>query len=79
MITAEVLRKCAYLNSMSLEELLRKSYPEDMVVKSEFLGISNGGQFVYKVAYPDSDSPSGMSTDKVFVWQDSNGQILADY
>jgi hypothetical protein len=79
MITVDDLRKCAWLNSMSLEELLRKNYPEDTVLNSEFLGISNGGQFVYKIAYPDPDTESGLAVGKVFVWQGSNGEILADY
>jgi hypothetical protein len=79
MITAETLRQCAYLNSTTLEDLLRKNYPKDMVVQSEFVGITNGGQFAYKIAYPDSDSKNGLAVGKVFVWQDSNGSLVADY
>ena len=79
MITAETLRHCAYLHSLTLEGLLRKSYPKDSVLRSEFLGITNGGQFCYKIVYPDQDGKYGMATTKVFVWQDENGELVADY
>lgn len=79
MITADNIRRCAYLHSLTLEAALRKSYPEDSVLRSEFLGISNGNQFVYKIVYPDQDAQNGMAVTKVFVWQDHNGELVADY
>lgn len=79
MISADTIRRCAYLHNLTLEAALRKSYPKDNVLRSEFLGITNGEQFCYKVVYPDQDAPSGMATTKVFVWQDSNGELVADY
>lgn len=79
MITAETLRHCAYLHSLTLEGLLRKHYPEDRVLRSEFLGITNGNQFCYKIVYPDQDAKHGMATTKVFVWRAPNGELVADY
>ncbi len=79
MISADTLRRCAYLHNLTLEAALRKSYPKDSVLRSEFLGISNGEQFVYKIAYPSEVSTNGIATAKVFVWEDSNGELVADY
>ena len=79
MLSADTIRQCAYLDSTTLESVLRKSYTKDSVLRSEFLGISNGEQFVYKIVYPDEDAKSGMAVTKVFVWQGSNGELVADY
>lgn len=79
MITAKTLAKCSHLNTLTLESLLQKSYPKDRVIQSEFVGITNGAQFCYKISFPDSDSKSGLSVTKMFVWEDSNGELVADY
>ena len=79
MITAETIRRCSNLDTITLENSLRKSYPEDRVLRSEFLGISNGDQFVYKIVYPDQDGNMGMSVTKLFVWEKGNGEIVVEY
>ncbi len=79
MISADTIRRCAYLHNLTLEAALRKSYPKDSVLRSEFLGISNGEQFVYKIVYPDEDAKNGMATTKVFVWENTKGELVADY
>lgn len=79
MITVDTLRQCAYLDTISLEELIRKNHPKDMVVESKFIGITNGGQFCYDILYPDDHSASGLARDKVFVWKNTDGQLVADY
>lgn len=76
MITVDTLRRCAWLSSIHIEELIRKNYPKDTVLAADFVGISNGGQFVYNVAFPGED---GVEKAKVFVWQDNNGEVVADY
>lgn len=78
MITADTLARCAYLNSNQLESLLRKSYPEEMVITSKFLGITNGGQFAYNIQFPDTESKTGLASAKVFVSLDGD-KLLADY
>lgn len=79
MITVDTLRRCSYLNTLTLEELIQKNYPEDRLLQSDFLGITNGGQFAYKVSYPDDHSKDGWAVGKIFVWQNSNGELVADY
>ena len=75
MITAETLRKCSYLSNSELQDILQKSYPKDRVLFSNFLGVTNGGQFCYDVVYPTEE---GTERGKVFVWQKDN-EIFADY
>jgi hypothetical protein len=79
MITVDQLRKCAYLSATQIESLIRKNYPKDTVIQSDFVGISNGNQFCYKISYPDEQSKNGLSYCKVFVYIDSDGNIIADY
>jgi hypothetical protein len=79
MISADTIRRCAYLHNITLETALRNRYPKDSVLRSEFLGISNGEQFVYKIVYPDEDAKTGMAVTKLFVWEGSNGELVADY
>ena len=78
MITAETLRRCAYLDNISLEKILRKNYPKDTIIRSEFVGITNGGQFAYKIVYPDEDAKNGMAVTKIFVWL-KDDQLQVDY
>ncbi len=78
MITAETLRQCAYLDTISLENILRKTYPKDSLIRSEFLGITNAGQFCYSAVYFDQIE-GAEDVCKVFVWRDSNGSLVADY
>ncbi len=80
MISVDTLRKCSFLSSPQLEQILRKRFPNDCVTRSEFLGISNGEQFVYKIGYQDLDlEGQGLTYCKVFVWEGSNGELVADY
>ena len=79
MITADTLRQCAWLSSTHLEELLNKRYPKDRVVRSNFVGITNGGQFCYNINFPDENTKSGVGQDKIFVWRDANGEVVAEY
>jgi len=80
MITEQKIRKLAYLDTMQVESALRKNYAKDRVVKSRFLGISNGGQFCYEIGYQDPDlEGQGLTYCKVFVDLDVNEQPVAEY
>lgn len=80
MISADSIRKGAWLSSMTLESLLRKSYPNDHVIRSDFLGITNSGQFCYQIGYQDIDlAEQGLTYCKVFVYENSNGELVAAY
>lgn len=79
MISVDTITKLAFLNTLTLEEALRKNYPKDKIVQSNFVGITNGGQFCYGISYPDENSKSGLSRTKVFVTLDTDGKLTADY
>lgn len=79
MITAEKIFRCAYLSSAQLEELLRVDYPQDIVLTSKFLGITNGEEFCYFITFPDDGSKSGIGNSKIFVKTDSNNNLICDY
>lgn len=80
MITVDTLRKCSWLDSISLEKLIRKNYPEDHVLTSEFVGITNGGQFCYKIGYQEIDlAGQGLTYCKVFVRVSDTGEVIAEY
>ena len=76
MITVDQLRQCAWLSSIHIEALLQKKKHKETVLAADFVGISNGGQFVYTVALPEGEQ---IRKAKVFVWQDSNGDVVADF
>jgi hypothetical protein len=76
MITVETLRKCSWLDSTTLESLIRKNHPKDRVLLAEFVGITNGGQFAYNFRYPvDNEMHNG----RLYVWINSDGKLVADY
>lgn len=80
MITVDTLKKCSWLSTLSLEELLQKNYPEDHVLTSEFVGITNGGQFCYKIGYQDPDlNDQGLTYCKVYVRVSDTGEVVAEY
>jgi hypothetical protein len=80
MITVDTLKKCSWLNSLTLQELLRKKYPEDHVLTSEFIGITNSGQFCYNIGYQDIDlAGQGLTYCKVFVRVSDTGEVVAEY
>jgi hypothetical protein len=78
MITADAIRRCAYLSTSQLEDVLRKTYPKDKILLSTFLGVTNGGQFTYDCTYFD-DIEGENQRCKVFVYIDSTNTIVADY
>jgi hypothetical protein len=78
MITADKIRRLAYLDTTALEAAVNKNYPEDSFVSSKFLGISNGGQFCYSVKYFDEEMGIEQTT-KVFVDLDNKEEAVAEY
>ncbi len=79
MITVETLEKCSKLDSITLQSLLRKHYPQDRVLNSKFVGISNAREFVYSITYPYEGIPHNSGKTKVFVTYLPNGELVADY
>lgn len=76
MISVETLNKCSKLDTAALQSLLRKHYPQDRVLTSKFVGISNAQQFVYEITFPYNGIPSKT---KVFIDHFPNGELVADY
>lgn len=80
MITADKLRKLAYLDTQQIESAIRKNYPEDHAITSRFIGITNGGQFCYEIGYQDIDlAGQGLTFCKVFVNLDASEEPVAEY
>ena len=79
MISTKSIAKCSTLSTEQLQAIIRKDYPEDLFMTSEFLGINRDQNFVYKVSYPCSESKTGIGTSKVFVWENHLEDLVADY
>ena len=78
MITADKIRRLAYLDTPSLEAAIRRNYPKDKFISCRFLGITNGGQFCYEALYFDNIEGENLPT-KVFVSMGADDQPVAEY
>ncbi len=80
MITADTLKTLTTLTPTGLSQVLKHSgYTGCFFKRAEFLGLTNGGEFCYKVTYYD-DSGEGEEVGKVFVKYDTpTGMMTADY
>lgn len=78
MITASKLAELTSYSPRALTRIVQASgYKKDKVNEAKFLGMTNGGQFCYKVDYDDFGTPS---TTKLFVKYDpASGAVTADY
>jgi hypothetical protein len=78
MITAYHHRLLTSMPPFMLTECIRKAgYKKDKFETSEFLGMTNSGQFCYKVSYIEDNE---FHDTKVFVSYDSaTGKISVDY
>jgi hypothetical protein len=78
MITAYKINKLGNLNTIQLEEAIQRNYPKDRIISGKFLGVSNGGQFVYEVKYFDAHEGEDCYT-KIFVDLDESETAVAEY
>lgn len=80
MITADTLSRMTTFSAEGLTALIRKAgYKKDSFKEAAFLGITNGGQYCYKVLYFDEFMGEDAWT-KVFVTHDQFEQTtVADY
>ena len=53
-------------------------YTGEQFKSAEFIGITNSGQFCYKVMYHD-ESGTGEDVGKVFLTYKKDGSVIADY
>jgi hypothetical protein len=79
MITAEMLTTLTSFTAPALTQAIRNSgYQKDEFTKAKFVGITNGGQFAYKVTFKDDDGAE--TPTKVFVaYNPQHGSIIVDY
>jgi len=79
MILAEELNKYTTLDRYELRNILARSGYTGMSFESvKFLGITNSGDFCYKVTFWD-DSDTGEQMGKVYVNKDATGDMIAEY
>ena len=78
MITADQLQTLTSFTAPALSRALQLSgYKEDTFTSATFVGMTNAGQFCYKVTYPEHGE---LATGKVFLSYDpTNGTVTADY
>jgi hypothetical protein len=76
MITANKLSLLTNMPTVMLQTALGKASKGRKFTASEFLGITNGGQFCYSVTYPQDDQPVVC---KVFLTYDpAADRVIAD-
>lgn len=81
MLTADKIKVLTSLDKSSLARILDSSgYSMCSFKSTEFLGITNGGQFCYKVVYFDDAGSGKNEIGKVFVSFDhENEKVTADF
>lgn len=81
MVTAETLTQLTTLGPYALSRILHFSgYTGASFKSAEFVGITNGGEFAYKVTYHDEAGTGKDAVGKVFVKYDQvTNKISADY
>lgn len=81
MLTADKVKVLTSLDKSSLARILDSSgYSMCSFKSAEFLGITNGGQFCYKVVYFDDAGTGKDEVGKVFVSHNhANESITADF
>lgn len=79
MITATTLQTLTTFTKSALARALAVSgYTGAAFESAEFLGLTNGGQFCYKVTYYDDAGTGEIETGKVFLTY-TNGTVTAEY
>jgi hypothetical protein len=71
MILSDTVRTLTTLTPTSLAQVLAHSgYRDNLFKSAEFVGITNGGEFAYRVTWPEADRDRPGQT-KVFVRYDA--------
>ena len=79
MITADTLKTLTTFTRQGLARALAVSdYTGASFESAEFVGITNAGQFCYKVTYFDDAGTGQVETGKVFLTY-NNDTVTADY
>ena len=80
MITADALKTLVSFSPRGLSDALHHSgYTGAFFKSSEFLGITNSGEFCYSVTFPDENG-EGDAVGKVFLTYDpTDNKVSAEY
>jgi len=78
MIIAETLKRLISYDATALTKMIQAAgYKKDSFTGAKFLGISNGGQFVYFCTY---NVEGGTDSTKVYVtYNPTEGRVSVDY
>lgn len=78
MITAQTLKTLTSFTAPALTRAINDTgYKGDTFLSAEFLGLTNGNQFCYKVTYKEHGE---MATGKVFLtYNPTHGTVIAEY
>ena len=81
MILADTLKVLTTMGPTALKQVLDASgYTGNVFKTAEFLGITNGGEFAYKVTFNDEEAMNEDAAGKVFVKYDQvSHTITADF
>jgi hypothetical protein len=81
MILADTVKTLTSLTPTSLAQVVQHSVRKDVAFKTaDFVGITNGGEFAYKITHFDKESTGKDQVGKVFVKYDTvTGYMTADY
>jgi len=80
MILAQELNKYTTLDRYEIAKVLARSGYSGMRFESaNFLGITNSGDFCYKITYFDESGTGEVETGKVFVNKDATGDMVAEF
>ena len=72
MILADTVRTLTTLTATSLAQVLKHSgYTGQFFKAAEFIGITNGGEFAYRVTFDDPAILSQLGQNKVYVRYDA--------
>jgi hypothetical protein len=76
MILADTVRLLTTMGPTALTQVLKHSGFKDHSFKTaEFVGITNGGEFAYKVEH-QAETAAGRTVDKVFVRYDQRNHAI---
>ena len=78
MILADRVKEIISLEKSDIERILRHSGYSNPITHSEFLGLTNSGDFCFQIRYHDEHYDS-VQFGKVYITQNGAGELEADY
>jgi hypothetical protein len=80
MILAAEINKYTTLDRYEIAKVLARSgYSGLRFESANFLGITNGGDFCYKITYFDESGTGDEETGKVYIRKNATGDMIAEF